>query len=272
MTRRKVIAAIPAMVASAQDILERTPPKADARIPYGTDPLQFGDLRLPTGKGPHPVAINIHGGYWRAAYDLEHNGHLCEALRKKGVATWSIEYRRIGNPGGAWPGTLDDAKAAANFLGKLRKKHRLNLKRVIAMGHSAGGQLALYLGAELPWLTGVISLAGVADLRRALELKLSREVVKDFLGGTPEEVPERYKAASPIERLPLKMPTVLLHGDKDTIVPLEIAERYFAAAKKAGGKVKLEILPSTGHFDLIDPSKPQWAAVERNVLEMLHIS
>ena len=151
---------------------------------------------------------------------------------------------------------MDDAKAAANFLGKLRKKHHLHLKRVIAMGHSADGQLALYQGAGLPWLTGVISLAGVADLRRALELKLSREVVKDFLGGTHEEVPERYKAASPIKRLLLKMPTVLLHGDKDTIVPLKIAERYFAAAKKAGGKVKLEILPSTGHFELIDPSKP----------------
>ena len=82
-----MIAAIPALVASAQDILEKTLPKAAARIPNGTDPLQFGDLSLPTGKGPHPVAINIHGGYWRAAYDLEHNGHLCEALRKKGVAT-----------------------------------------------------------------------------------------------------------------------------------------------------------------------------------------
>lgn len=272
MTRRHSIGAIPVIVASAQDILEKTPPKADARIPYGTDPFQFGDLRLPGGKGPHPVAIIIHGGYWRAAYDLEHNGHLCEALRKKGVATWSIEYRRIGNPGGAWPGTLDDAKAAAKFVSELAKKYPLDLHRVIAMGHSAGGQLALYLGAELSWLMGVISLAGVADLRRALELKLSREVVKDFLGGTPEEFPDRYKAASPIERLPLKMPTVLIHGDRDTIVPLEIAGRYFAAAKKAGGKVKLEVLPATGHFELIDPAKTQWAAVERNVLEMLRIS
>ena len=149
MTRRKVIAAIPAMLASGQDILERTPPKADARIPYGTDPLQFGDLRLPGGKGPHPLAINIHGGYWRAAYDLEHNGHLCEALRKKGVATWSIEYRRIGNPGGAWPGTLEDVKTAASFIRGSGKKFPLDLQRVLAMGHSAGGQLALYLGAEI---------------------------------------------------------------------------------------------------------------------------
>jgi acetyl esterase/lipase len=268
MTRRF---ALSAMAASAQGILEKTPPKAEVRIPYGSDAFQFGDLRLPRGKGPHPVAINIHGGFWRAAYDLEHNGHLCEALRSKGVATWSIEYRRIGNPGGGWPGTLDDVKAAAEFVKGLAKEHPLDLKRVIAMGHSAGGHLALYLGAELKWLTGVVSLAGVADLRRAQELKLSKEVVKDFLGGLPTEVAERYRAASPIERLPLGKPTALVQGEKDNIVPPEIAQRYFAAAQKAGDRVSLDLVPG-GHFELIDPAAAQWATVERRVLEMLRIS
>ncbi len=268
MTRRF---ALTAMVARAQAVLEKTPPKADQRIFYGSDPLQFGDLRLPSDKGPHPLVINIHGGFWRAAYDLEHNGHLCEALRLKGVATWSIEYRRIGNPGGAWPGTFDDVKAAAEHVKVLARQYSLKVKRTIAMGHSAGGQLALYLGAELKLVKGVISLAGVADLRRAQELKLSNEVVKDFLGGSPGEVPDRYKQASPIERLPLKKPTVLIQGEKDNIVPPEIASRYAEAALKAGDKVKLDLLPC-GHFDLIDPASPHWATVERRVLEMLRIS
>jgi acetyl esterase/lipase len=218
------------------------------------------------------LVINIHGGFWKAAYDLEHNGHLCEALRKKGVATLSVEYRRIGQAGGGWPGTFDDLKAIAAYSRLLSKNHPIDLSRVIAMGHSAGGHLALWLGAELDWLTSVISLAGVADLRKALALNLSRGIVKDLLGGTPDEVPGRYKLASPIERLPLKKPTVLIHGEQDTIVPIEIARDYLKAAQKAGDNVKLEALPDTGHFELIDPLKPQWATVERNVLAMLRMA
>jgi acetyl esterase/lipase len=271
VTRRGVLAAFPS-AALAQEVLERVPPKADARIPYGELPLQFGDLRVPAGKGPFPLVVNLHGGFWRAAYDLEHNGHLCEALRGRGVATWSLEYRRIGNEGGGWPGTFADVKAGVDHAGELAKRYPLDLGRVIAMGHSAGGHLALYLAAESRLVRGAISLAGVADLRRALELKLSREVVKDFLGGTFAEFPERYRAASPIERLPLKKPVMLIHGEKDNIVPLEIAERYERAAYKAGDAAKLTVLTDTGHFELIDPTKPQWATVERSVLEMLRIS
>lgn len=267
MTRRSLI--LGGSVAFAQDVLERKAPKADERIAYGRDPLHFGDLRVPAGIGPFPWVINIHGGFWKAAYDLEHNGHLCEALRQKGIATWSIEYRRIGNPGGGWPGTLDDVKAAADFGRSLAGKYKLDPKRVIAMGHSAGGHLALYLGAELSWLRGVISLAGVADLRRALELKLSKEIVKDFLGATPEQYPDRYRAASPIERLPLNKRTTLIHGADDKVVPLEIAQRYAEAAKKAGDAVELKVLPGTGHFELIDPKAAAWATVEQAVLQIL---
>lgn len=262
--------AVPAVM-SAQDILERRAPEADARIPYGKDPNQFADLRVPLGAGPHPVLINIHGGFWKAAYDLEHNGHLCEDLKKKGVATWSIEYRRIGQAGGGYPGTLNDVVAAAEHLKNLNRKYSLDLGKVGVMGHSAGGHLALYLAKEARWLQGAISLAGVADLRRALELKLSNSIVKDFLGGTPEQVAEHYKVASPIERLPLKKKTILVHGEKDDIVPIEIAQRYEAAAKKAGDKVKLIALPGTGHFELIDPRKPAWAEVEASVMELLKL-
>lgn len=253
---------------AAQDILERKPPKADTRIHYGKDALQFGDLRIPKGKGSFPLVVNLHGGFWKAQYDLEHNGHRCEALRGKGVATWSLEYRRIGNAGGGWPGTLEDVKAGAEYVKELAKQCPLDLKRVIAMGHSAGGHLALYLGSEARWLKGIVSLAGVADLRRALELNLSRGIVKEFLGGGPEQVPERYRAASPIERLPLRKPAVLIHGEGDSVVPVEIAQRYADAAKKAGDTVQLDRLPG-GHFELIDPLSQQWATVERWVLELL---
>ena len=169
-------------------------------------------------------------------------------------------------------GDFGGFKAGAAHAKNLAKKYGLKLKRSIAMGHSASSQLALYLGAEVPWVAGVISLAGVADLRRAEESKLSRNVVRKFLGGPPEEYPERYKLASPIERVPLGKPTVPIHSEKDTVVPVQIARRYEAAAKTAGDKVKLVTLAEATHFDLIDPASAHWAAVERSVLEMLQIS
>ncbi len=271
MTRRAVSLALAAS-AGAQDVLERKPPVADVRIPYGSDVNQFGDLRVPPGTGPHPLVINIHGGFWKAAYSLEHNGHLCEALRKRGVATWSIEYRRIAQPGGGWPGTFDDVKAAAEYALNLPKNQPIDPSRVIAMGHSAGGHLALWLAAESRWLQGAISLAGVADLRKAHALRLSQGIVDTFLGGSPEQVPDRYGSASPMERLPIGKPMTLIHGEKDNIVPIEIARGFEAAARKAGDAVKLHALANTGHFELIDPRSSQWATVERSVLEMLRMA
>ena len=103
------------------------------RLRYGSDPLQFGELRLPPGAGPHAVAIVIHGGFWRAAYDLEHITTVCEALTRAGVATWNLEYRRIGNPGGGWPGTLLDVAQGADHLRNLAGENRLDLARVAAV-------------------------------------------------------------------------------------------------------------------------------------------
>src|SRR6516165_10315033 len=126
------------------DILSRQPPKADARLAYGSDPNQFLDLRLPTAKSkPFPLAINIHGGFWRAKYNLDHAGHLCAALTAKGLATANLEYRRVGNEGGAWPGTFEDIRSAYQYLVQNAQKHKLDPKKIIIMGHSAGGQLAL---------------------------------------------------------------------------------------------------------------------------------
>ena len=254
-------------------ILDLPPPPADARIAYGDAPQQFGDLRLPKNAAPQsqpfPVAIVIHGGYWRSAYNLEHIGHLCAALTRAGVATWSLEYRRIGDPGGGWPAAGEDVLLGAEYLPVLARRYPLDLTRVVAIGHSAGGQLALWLAAQhkIP-LRGVVSLAGVADLRRAWELSLSRGVVAELLGGTPQERPKRYRQASPIELLPLGVPERLLHGTRDDVVPIEISRRFQAAAAAAGDDARLIELPDAGHFDLIDPRTPAWTQVESAVLKL----
>ena len=189
------------------------------RIAYGNDPFQFGDLRVPGESGPHPIAIVIHGGFWRAKYDLEYIGPVCDALTAAGIATWNLEYRRLGNPGGGWPGTLDDVAAGADHLGSIGAQFNLDLNRVISVGHSAGGHLALWVAFRKKLLTGAISLAGVVDLRRAWELHLSNNVVADFLGGSPDQVPDRYDFASPFEHLPLGIPQKLFHGTADESVP-----------------------------------------------------
>jgi acetyl esterase/lipase len=252
-------------------ILDLTPPPADARLAYGEAPQQFGDLRLPKGAGPHPVAIVIHGGYWRSAYGLDHIGNMCAALTRAGVTTWSLEYRRIGDPGGAWPGTAEDVLRGAEYLRNLAQRYPLDLTRVVAVGHSAGGQLALWLAAQhqIP-LRGVVSLAGVADLHRAWELGLSRGAVAELLGGSPENQPKRYHLASPIELLPLGVPERLLHGTRDDVVPIEISRRFQAAAAAAGDDARLIELPDAGHFDLIDPRTRAWTQVEAAVRDLLY--
>src|SRR5213080_1703337 len=155
------------------------------RLAYGPEHLQFGDLYLPNQPGSHSIVILIHGGYWRARYGLDLMNELAGDLAKRGYAAWNIEYRRIGNPGGGWPGTFQDVAVGAGHLRVIAPQYNLDLGRVAAIGHSAGGP------------------AGVLDLRRAWELGLSDNVVEEFLGGTPRQVPERYASASPIQLVPL---------------------------------------------------------------------
>jgi acetyl esterase/lipase len=269
MITRRVFLAAPLWL-SAQGILDVPPAAPGVRIAYGEDQFQFGELRAPSGRGPHPVAIVIHGGYWRARYDLAHIGHLCEALTKQGLATWSLEYRRIGNLGGGWPGTFDDIRAGAAHVEQIAKEHSLDLKRVVATGHSAGGHLVLWLAKQKAIaLRGVVPLAAVADLRRAWELKLSNTVVADFLGGSPSEVADRYRAASPVEMVPLGIPQRVLHGAKDDVVPFDFSRRFVDAAKKSGDDSKLIEIASAGHFELIDPRSEAWPIVRAAVLELV---
>ena len=182
-----------------EDILSKPQPPPDIRVAYGTDPNQFVEVRVPHGHGPHPVLLNIHGGFWRAKYDLTHAGHLCEALRSAGIATFNAEYRRVGNSGGGWPGSFEDIRSAYRFVQQEQARFQLDLTRLVTMGHSAGGQLALCLAAHEPSLRSVISLAGVVDLKKAYALHLSNDAVSEFLGGNPDAVPDHYREADPME-------------------------------------------------------------------------
>ena len=264
MTRRSLLTLAATGSILSQDILTLPPPKANARIPYGNDPQQFGDLRLPSGTGPHPVVIFIHGGFWRNAYSLDHAGHACAALTRGGAATWSLEYRRIGDQGGGWPGTMDDVLHGAEHIKKLAGRYRLNLDRIVATGHSAGGQLALWLAAQIAVnLLRVIPLAAVSDLRRAWALQLSKGVVRQLLGGTPDQVPQRYATTSPIELLPISVAQRVMHGTADDTVPFDMSERF---AKKSLN-AKLIPLKGAGHFELIDPRTREWEIVQKNILD-----
>lgn len=258
----------------SDDILTLPPPRADARIAYGSDPNQFFDLRLPRSEAakPHPVAINIHGGFWRSRYNLDHAGHLCAALTAKGLATASLEYRRVGNEGGAWPGTFADIRAGYNFLVQNAHQHQLDTQKIVVMGHSAGGQLAFCLAAHEPSLTRVVSLAGVVDLQRAYQLHLSNDAVVEFLRGTPSEVPDHYREADPMQLSISQARQWLIHGNSDDVVPPELSRDYVSAKQKRAGKLKEDVnllsISGAGHFDLIDPRTAAWKDVERTVLEL----
>ncbi len=259
----------------SEDILSKKPPDPDLRLSYGTDPNQFVDVRIPAGKTPHPIVFFIHGGYWRAKYDLTYAGHLCDALKQVGIVTWNVEYRRVGNPGGGWPGSFEDVRSAYRKLiasGETATSGRtpLDLKRVCVAGHSAGGQLALCLAAHEKSVTRVVSLAGVLDLGRGWELHLSNDAVAQFLGGSPGEVPEHYREASPAEQHIPHARQVVIHGTADDSVPYEIGRSYAERKMKSGEQVELISFEKTGHFEIVDPGSAVWPKVQDSVVSLLY--
>ena len=250
----------------SEGILDRKPPAADLRFSYGTDANQFADVRIPAGKAPFPVVFFIHGGYWRSRYDLVYAGHACEALKKSGIATWNVEYRRVGNPGGGWPGTFEDIRNAYRALIESQESTRLgplDIEYLCVAGHSAGGQLALCLAAHEKTVTRVVSLAGVLDLRRGWELGLSKNAVAEFLGGSPREVPEHYHEASPWEQHIPQAIQKVIHGTIDDSVPYEISKSYVDRKKKLGEQVEMMSFENTGHFEIVDPEAAVWPKVAK---------
>jgi acetyl esterase/lipase len=249
----------------SESILSTKPPDPDRRLSYGQDPNQFIDLYLPgiRTRGPFPIVFFLHGGYWRAKYGLTYAGHLCHALKKKGIACWNVEYRRVGNAGGGWPGTFEDVRSAFRRLREDLAMDHVDLSRVCVAGHSAGGHLALCLAAFEPAVKRVLSLAGVLDLRRAWELHLSNDAVVEFLGGTPAEVPEHYREASPAERAIPHAVQKLVHGAADDAVPYEMSKSYAERKTKSGENVELITPLKAGHFEIVDPGSVAWKKVEQ---------
>jgi acetyl esterase/lipase len=248
---------------------------------YGPHPAQFGELFLPERLPDRRigVAVVVHGGFWRRAYGLELGRPLAADLAAAGLAAWNIEYRRVG-AGGGWPATLADAAAAVDALADTGRPE-LDLDRVVAVGHSAGGHLAVWLAArpglppEAPGaeprvrLRGVVSQAGVLDLVDAAVTGVGFTAVPDLMGGMPDEVPGRYAVGSPIARVPVGVPVVCVHGTADRNVPLRQSERYVGAARAVGDPAELLALPGVEHFEVISPGEPAWSACRDAALRLL---
>jgi acetyl esterase/lipase len=251
--------------------------RAVTRHRYGSDASQWGELYLPAGPRRPGTVIVIHGGFWRARYAADLGAPLAADLAARGWAAWNLEYRRIGN-GGGWPSTLSDVAAGVDLLAELSPEQggpaELDLDRVVAIGHSAGGHLATWAAGRpgLPAgvvgaaprvrLTGVIAQAAVLDLIQGFADDLGATALPRLLGGAPDEVPENYRLASPRERLPLTVPVRCLHSRDDDTVPFSQSADYVRAARAAGDDASL-IEVTGGHFGVIDPASTAWqAAIE----------
>lgn len=268
---------------TAADLAALPPVAPTQRLAYGAAPEQFGELYLPSRPEPHPVVILLHGGCWQAQYGLEHLGQLAAALRDEGLAVWNLEYRRLGN-GGGWPTTFADVAAGADFLRSIAGHFALDLSRLITVGHSAGGHLALWLAARrrltatsplhaaapLP-VHGVLCLAGIPDLAEGARRMLCDGACRDLLAGSPEEVPERYQQGSPAALLPLGVPHRHLIGLLDQVIPVDYLQRFVAVAQ-AHDAVQLHLLPDTGHYEMIVPTTAAWQAVRHAALSLLRFT
>ena len=258
------------------------------RVPYDRDSLQFGDLRMPRNvRGVKvPLVVVIHGGCWFSPYaSLRNTAPLAQAITDAGVATWNVEYRRYDQPGGGWPGTFRDAADAADFVRTLAKRHPIDTTRIVVAGHSAGGHLALWLatrrtlttesplaGGKPLALRGVVSIAGIADLREFYSREKStcgNAAVESLLGGAPDDVQYRLRDASPIDRLPLGIPSIHIAGDRDFIAPTFVREAYATAARAKGDSVAIETIPNEGHFEAIAPTRATGRAVIAAILRLL---
>lgn len=224
---------------------------------YGDAPEQEADLLLPDGPGPHPVAVLLHGGFWRARFTRTLMAALAVDVAERGWATWNVEYRRVGNGGGV-PVTVDDVRAAIDALPGIDAP--LDCSRSVVIGHSAGGQLALCVATPKS-VAAVVSLAGVCDLESGFRERIGQDAVREFMAGTPAERPDAYAVADPLALLPSGVNVLLVHGDVDDRVPVEQSRRYARAALAVGDRCELLELPGDDHFALIDPRSPAWASV-----------
>jgi acetyl esterase/lipase len=274
----------PAAAAAAElmtwpDLLERPRPEPTTRIRYGEDQLQIVDLWLPAGRGPHPTVLMVHGGCWQTEIaDRRIMNWIADDLRRRGIGVWNIDYRGVDRDGGGYPGTFLDAASAADALRGAAPKHGLDISRLVAIGHSAGGHLALWLAgrprlpsasplraaAPLP-IAAVVSLGGLPDLEEAARPPGSgcgTEVIEQLTGG-------RFADTSVPRLRPLGVRQILINGLQDRIIPTSYAEGYARQMRAAGDSVDVHMIDRTGHVELIAPETRAWAAAVREIEKAL---
>lgn len=289
-----LLVGIPTAKAQTDPIkLLNTPTPPAERIAYGPSAPNFGELRVPKGAGPFPVAILIHGGCWQAQLTEDAPAAMAsfellrpaaEALAQQGIATWNIEYPRVGDPGGGWPGTYRDISRATDYLRRIAQRHHLDLSRVVVVGHSSGGQLALWLAirGKLPKaspiysrptvrLKGVIDIDGPPDLRTMWPLQqrmCNAPVLTQFLGGGPQDVPSRYSEGAVTDFIPVGLPQTMLIRDHPPETTA-IDRQYAQAAQKAGDRVTVVMQQGPSHFDGLNPDSKDWATIIGSARAML---
>lgn len=271
---------------TAQDakVLHAAP--ANARLFYGKLPMQFADLRLPKGPGPHPVVVIIHGGCWISTVaDLQNTQALADAIRDLGIATWNVEYRSVDN-GGGWPGTFEDLSNSTSLLQKIAYKYSLDLKRVIVIGHSAGGQLALWLASlnkvspnnllykkDFLKFKGAVILGGVTDLKILQDKKAETICGKGILNkilGSGKGAQKRLELLSPMELLPIGIPQILIYGENDGIVPPILGELYTKSAELSGDKnVKYIKVQGAAHQEYVVPNSIVWPFLRDEIVSLI---
>ena len=267
---------------SFRDLLARERAKPTEVVHYGAAPHQFGELWLPSGRGPFQTVVLLHGGCWLAELPgTELMAYIAEDLKAHGYAVWSIDYRRIGDAGGGYPGTFQDVAAAIDKLRALAPAHKLDLSKLVGIGHSAGGQLMLWAAARAKLakgsplfsvdplaIHGVVSIAGIADL------KAYREDGPDACGG-PDTIDalvnakgrdgDVYADTSPAALLPLGVSQAVVSGALDPIVPAKFGWDYGMAAASVGDKVRELTIQDAGHFELIDPTSAAWVKIRTEI-------
>lgn len=260
------------------DLLNRPKPQPSLTIPYGEDPLQIVDLWLPTGDGPHPVVLMVHGGCWQTEVaERDIMNWIADDLRRRGIAVWNIEYRGVDR-GGGFPNTFLDVAVAADALRTHADRHRLDLSRLAATGHSAGGHLALWLAGRRRLPEGsalrtadpisirtVVSLGGLPDLEEAARPPGSGcgiEIIERISG-------DRFAETSVPRLAPLGVKQILINGRQDRIIPISYAEAYAAPMRALGDEVEVRMIDRTGHVELIAPESAAWAAAVAEIEQAL---
>ena len=265
----------PAALLTWPDLTKRPQPAPDATIDYGPDTLQKVDVWLPAGRGKHPVVVMVHGGCWTTSIaDRRLMNWIADDLRRDGIAVWNVEYRGVDKSGGGYPGTFLDAGAAADALRTHAAQFHLDTKRIVVVGHSAGGHLALWLAGRSriaptsPLYTAhplkiarVVSLGGLPDLEATAaspDNGCGVEVVAQLVG-KPGARADVYADTSVPRLLPLGVPQDLVNGREDKIIPVRLGTDYVAAAQAKGDTATLHLVERTGHVELIAPESAAWA-------------